>query len=198
METKVQNQVAEKEVKNVTDNNKTEKMNNKIIDFSSVLGKKEVAKNAVVDQQVVNDLFNAFMSIPSSVEVKFKNDDGYLKMIVVMTHREKFSHSYETYADAKLVEAMIDSMGEGKIGCLKGYNANEHPLEVSEVDPRIDIFTQFINSPLKCYFENDFVTKNGNRYVCATFNISYHKQIKFCLKRTEEIESIINNAVNAA
>ena len=63
METKVQNQVAEKEVKNVTDNNKTEKMNNKNIDFSSVLGKKEVAKNAVVDQQVVNDLFNAFMSI---------------------------------------------------------------------------------------------------------------------------------------
>ena len=62
----------------------------------------------------------------------------------------------------------------------------------------MDIFTQFINSPLKCYFENDFVTKNGNRYVCVTFNISYHKQIKFCLKRTEEIESIINNAVNAA
>lgn len=193
------NQVVENEVKNTTNNNtNAEKMNNNIIDFPSVLGKKKVTNNAVVDQQVVNDLFNAFMSIPSSVEVKFKNDDGYLKMIVGMTHREKFYHGYETYADAKLVEAMIDSMGEGKIGCLKGYNANEHPLEVSEVDPRIDIFTQFINSPLKCYFENDFVTKNGNRYVCATFNISYHKQIKFCLKRTEEIESIINNAVNAA
>lgn len=197
MKNNTQNQVVENEVKNVTNTN-VEKMNNNIIDFQSVLGEKKVTKNVVVDQQVVNDLFNAFMSIPSSVEVKFKNDDGCLKMIVGMIHREKFSHSYETYADAKLVEAMIDSMREGKIGCLKGYNANEHPLEVSEVDPRIDLFRQFINSPLRCYFENDFIAKNGDRYICATFNVSYRKQIKFCLKRTEEIESIINNAFNAA
>lgn len=68
------NQVVENEVKNTTNNNtNAEKMNNNIIDFPSVLGKKKVTNNAVVDQQVVNDLFNAFMSIPSSVEVKFKN-----------------------------------------------------------------------------------------------------------------------------
>lgn len=194
METKVQNKVVEKEVKNVTNN--TVKMNN-VIDFSNVLGEKEVAQNAKVDQKVVTDLFNAFMVIPQEVIVRFSNENGYLKMIVNMNHREKFFRKYETYADGKLVETMIGAMS-GKIGLLNGYNAEEHPLEATEVDPRIDLFRQFINSTLRCHFENDFIAKNGDRYICATFNISYRKQVKFCLKRTEEIESIINNAVNAA
>ena len=77
---------------------------NNIIDFSSVCGEGTVAQTATVDQKVVNDLFNAFMTIPSEVVVKFRNEDGYLKMVVNMNHREKFFRSYETLADAKLVE----------------------------------------------------------------------------------------------
>lgn len=187
--------VVEKEVKNQVNNNKN--MNN-IIDFASVCGEGTVAQTATVDQQVVNDLFNAFMTIPQEVVVKFRNDNGYLKMAVNMNHRDKFFRSYETFADGKLVENMIGAMRGDRIASLEIYKAEEHPLEASEVDPRIDLFRQFINSPLRCHFDADFIAGNGDRYVSATFNISYRKQIKFCLKRTEEIESIINEAVKAA
>ena len=195
MERKEMTPAVENEVKNPVENNKN--MNN-IIDFASVCGEGTVAQTATVDQQVVNDLFNAFMTIPQEVVVKFRNDNGYLKMVVNMNHREKFFRSYETYADAKLVENMIGAMRGDRIASLETYKVEEHLLEASEVDPRIDLFRQFINSPLRCHFDADFIAGNGDRYVSATFNISYRKQIKFCLKRTEEIESIINEAVKAA
>ena len=199
METKKMTPVVKNEENNEVNNqvNNNEKMNNRI-DFASVWGEGTVTQTATVDQQVVNDLFNGFMTIPSSVVVKFRNENGYLKMIVNMVHREKFFRSYETYADGKLVENMIGSMRGDRIASLEIYKAEEHPLEVSEADPRIDIFRQFINSPLRCHFDADFIAGNGDRYVSATFNISYRKQIKFCLKRTEEIEAIINEAIKAA
>lgn len=177
--------------------NTTNTMND-FIDFSSVLGEGAVAKTATVDQKVVNDLFNAFMEIPQEVVVSFKNEDGFLRMVVKMNHREKFFRRYETYADAKLVEYMIGAMRGLISGAFRTYNSEEHPLEASETDPRIELFKQFIHSPLRCRFDADFVAGNGDRYVLATFNISYRKQVKFCLKRTEEVEAIINEAIQAA
>ena len=171
---------------------------NHIINFTNVWSEAEVTRTASVHQEVVKDLFNAFMAIPQEVIVTFKNEGGFLKMVVKMNHRDKFYRTFETYADAKLVESMIGAMRGDRIGALEVYKTEEHPLEASEVDPRLDIFTQFINSPLRCRFEADFLAGNGDRYVLATFNIAYRKQIKFCLKRTEEVEAIINNAIQAA
>ena len=182
---------------NQVNNSNTNFMNN-IIDFSNVWGEGAVAHTAIIDQQVVKDLFNAFMAIPQEVIVTFKNEGGFLKMVVKMNHRDKFYRTFETYADAKLVESMIGAMRGDRIGALEVYKTEDHPLEASEVDPRLDIFTQFINSPLRCRFEVDFLAGNGDRYVLATFNIAYRKQIKFCLKRTEEVEAIINEAIQAA
>ena len=179
--------------------NKTiSEMKNNIIDFSSVWGEAAVAATAKVDPQVVNDLFHAFMEIPPEVVVTFKNEDGFLKMVVKMNHREKFFRKYETCADAKLVEYMLGAMRGTMVGALEAYKAEEHTLEASETDPRIELFRQFINSPLRCRFDADFIAGNGDRYVSATFNIAYRKQVKFCLKRTEEIEGIISDALKAA
>lgn len=187
-------------VNNVNNSNSTNSDNtmNNIIDFASVWGEDTVTATAKVDHQVVNDLFHAFMEIPQEVVVKFRNEDGFLKMVVKMNHREKFFRTYETYADAKLVEYMLGAMRGTMVGALEAYKAEEHPLEAAEVDPRIELFRQFIHSPLRCRFDSDFVTKNSDRYLCATFNIGYRKVVKFCLKRTEEVEAIINEAIKAA
>ena len=192
------NEIADNPVvaNNVNNLNKKEMKN--IIDFTNVLGEAVVAHTATVDQKVVKDLFNAFMEIPQEVSVRFKNEDGFLKMVVNMNHREKFLRTYETCADAKLVECMLGAMRGDKIASLDAYNAEEHPLEASDVDPRIELFRQFINSPMRCRFDADLVTKKGDRYLCATFNIGYRKMIKFYLKRTEEVEGIISNAIQAA
>ena len=171
---------------------------NNTINFASVWGEAEVTATAKVDQQVVNDLFHAFMEIPQEVVVSFKNEDGFLRMVVKTNHREKFFRIYETLADAKLVEYMLVAMRGTMVGALEAYKAEEHPLEASETDPRIELFRQFIQSPLKCRFDSDFIAGNGDRYVSATFTIGYRKQVKFCLKRTEEVESIISDAVKAA
>lgn len=196
MSTKQNNPSKEKQLSNTTNN----KVDNMIynMNLESVCGEEVVAQTTAVDQQVVKDLFNAFMNLPSSVIVKFRNENGYLKMVVNMTHREKFISNYETFADGKLVENMVGSMNGTKVASLEAYKADEHTLEASETDPRIDIFRQFINSPLSCRFDADFITGNGDRYICATFRIGYRKEIKFCLKRTEEIEAIINEAMKAA
>ena len=190
----INNPVVANEANNSNSNNN---MNN-IINFSNVWGEGTVAHRATVDQQVVNDLFHAFMEIPQEVVVKFRNEDGFLKMVVKMNHREKFFRTYETYADAKLVEYMLGAMRGTMVGALEAYKAEEHPLEATEVDPRIELFRQFINSPLRCRFDSDFVAGNGDRYVSATFTIAYRKQIKFCLKRTDELETIISDALKAA
>ena len=182
---------------NHVNNSNTNIMNN-FIDFGNVMGEAIVTHTATVDEHVVNDLFNAFMEIPQEIVVKFKNEDGFLKMVVKMNHREKFFRTYETFADAKLVEYMLGAMRGTISGALKAYKAEEHPLEASENDPRVEIFRQFINSPLRCRFDADFIAGNGDRYMSATFNIAYRKQVKFCLKRTEEVESIIRDAVKAA
>ena len=184
------------QVNNQVNNSNNKEMNN-TINFSSVLGESAVAHTATVDEKVVNDLFHAFMEIPQEVSVRFKNEDGFLKMLVKMNHRDKFFRSYETFADAKLVECMLGAM-RGPIGLLEGYSTESHTLEASETDPRIEMFRQFINSPLSCRFEADFIAKNGDRYICAYFNMGFRKKIKFCLKRTEEVELIIKEAIKAA
>lgn len=184
-------------VANEANNSNSNNMNN-IINFSNVWGEDTVTATAKVDQQVVNDLFHAFMEIPQEVVVSFKNEDGFLRMVVKMNHRDKFFRKYETCADAKLVEYMLGAMRGTMVGALEAYKVEEHPLEATEVDPRIELFRQFINSPLRCRFDSDFVAGNGDRYVSATFTIAYRKQIKFCLKRTDELETIISDALKAA
>ena len=195
MANKLMTPAVENEVKNQVNNNK--KMND-IINFANVFGEEAVAETKVVDQQTVKDLFEAFMSIPQEVTVRLKNDKGYLKMTATMNFREKYIRSYETYADAKLVECMLGAMRGNRINSLDLYKAEEHPLEASEVDPRINIFRLFLNSTMRCHFDADLVGKNGDRYMCATFNVSYKQHFKFCLKRTEELETIINEFINAA
>jgi hypothetical protein len=130
--------------------------------------------------------------------VKFRNEDGFLKMVVKMNHREKFFRTYETYADAKLVEYMLGAMRGTMVGALEAYKAEEHPLEATEDDPRIELFRQFVNSPLRCRLDSDFIAGNGDRYMSVTFTIAYRKQVKFCLKRTEELEAIFKEAMQAA
>ena len=111
----------------------------------------------------------------------------------------KYSFNYQTYADFMLVEKMLCSMRNPKmVGCLGGYKAEEHPLEASESDPRIELFRQFMNSPFRCRFDKDFTPNPEESYVCATFQVGFRKEFKFCLKRTEEIEAIINKAMKAA
>ena len=65
------------------------------IDFSTVCGEGSVTQTAKIDQQVVNDLLKAFLDIPQEVVVSFKNENGYLKMVIKMNHREKFFRTYE-------------------------------------------------------------------------------------------------------
>lgn len=197
MEAKNNIPAVENQVKNTTNN--IEDMNK--IDFSKVYGEETVAKTTAVNQQEVTRLFKAFISIPSSVEVKFQHIKGYLYMTVQMTFENnyKYTYQYETYADFKLVEKMLCSMANPKmVGCLGGYKAEEHPLEASESDPRIELFRQFMQSKFRCRFDKDFTPNPEESYVCATFQVGFRKEFKFCLKRTEEIETIINEAMKAA
>jgi hypothetical protein len=167
------------------------------IDWSALMGSAAVAQPKIVDPQVVTDMFNSFLSIPTEVNIGFKNEAGYLKMTVSMNFREKFIRNFETYADYKLVTCMVAAMG-GTIPAPEGYLAEEHVLEASDTDPREDLFVQFLNSPYRCHIEPDFVSAKGERYLCASFAPGYRKVVRFCLKRTEELENVIQRFINDA
>jgi hypothetical protein len=77
---------------NQVNNSNTNIMNNYTIDFTSALGEAAVAQTATVDLQVVSDIYNAFMAIPQEGIVRFRYDNGFLKMVVQMNHRDKFFH----------------------------------------------------------------------------------------------------------
>ena len=139
-------------------------------------------------------LFNSFLSIPTEVNVGFKNEAGYLKMTVSMNFREKFIRNFETLADYKLVACTVAAMG-GTIPAPEGYLAEEHILVASDVDPREDLFVQFLNSPYRCHIEPDFVSAKGERFFCASFAPGYRKVVRFCLKYTEKLTAIVNQFI---
>jgi hypothetical protein len=194
----VASQNAKVSVKNEV-SNKVIIMNEKI-DFSRVCGEEAVATTPTIDQVVVNEMFKAFLAMPTSVTVKFKNFRGVLKINVQMYNgSRKFVNNFETNADFKLVEKVMGAMyNEKNIEALNDFNVEEHPLVASETDPRIELFKQMLYSSFRCRFEPDLVVDNGDRYVCASFIIRTNKEFKFYLPRTEEIEEIINNAIQAA
>lgn len=194
----VASQNAKVSVKNEV-SNKVIIMNEKI-DFSRVCGEEAVVTTPTIDQVVVNEMFKAFLAMPTSVTVKFKNFRGVLKINVQMYNgSRKFVNNFETNADFKLVEKVMGAMyNEKNIEALNDFNVEEHPLVASETDPRIELFKQMLYSSFRCRFEPDLVVDNGDRYVCASFIIRTNKEFKFYLPRTEEIEEIINNAIQAA
>lgn len=173
--------------------NNIEKMKQEI-DWSALMGSTAVAQPKTIDPQVVTDIFTSFLSIPTEVNVGFKNEAGYLKMTVSMNFREKFIRNFETLADYKLVACTVAAMG-GTIPAPEGYLAEEHKLEVSDVDPREDLFVQFLNSPFRCHIEPDFVSAKGERFFCASFAPGYRKVVRFCLKRTPNLEEIIKTSI---
>lgn len=173
--------------------NNIEKMKQEI-DWSALMGSTAVAQPKTIDPQVVTDIFTSFLSIPTEVNVSFKNEAGYLKMTVSMNFREKFIRNFETLADYKLVACTVAAMG-GTIPAPEGYLAEEHKLEASDVDPREDLFVQFLNSPFRCHIEPDFVSAKGERFFCASFAPGYRKVVRFCLKRTPNLEEIIKTSI---
>ena len=185
--------VANDATRNKFDNN-IENMKQEI-DWSALMGNTNATQSKKVDLQVVTDIFNSFLSIPTGVNVGFKNDEGYLKMTVSMNFREKFIRNFETYADYKLVTSIVAAM-HGTIPAPEGYLAEEHILEGLDTDPREDLFVQFLNSPFRCHIEPDFVSAKGERFFCASFAPSHRKVVRFCLKRTEKLEEIIKEFIN--
>ena len=172
------------------------------INFENVFSEEVVAQNvAAVEQQVVTELYNAFAKNPSSVVVKFQNARGVLNMNVQMSYADnnKYVYNYQTYADSALVEVMLCVMNSpAKVNLLAEYKADEHVLKPSESDPRNDLFHQFMASKIRCTFDKDYQPNAEESYVCATFHVANKKEVKFCLKRTNEIEAIINEAIHTA
>ena len=92
----------------------------------------------------------------------------------------------------------VERFCPAKVNLLAEYKADEHVLKPSESDPRSDLFRQFMASKIRCTFDKDYQPNAEESYVCATFHVANKKEVKFCLKRTEEIEAIINEAIQAA
>ena len=58
----------------------------------------------------------------------------------------------------------------------------------------MELFKQYINSTMRGYIEADWYNNSGERYRCVRFSSTFNGNVKFCMKATDEVNSLICEA----
>lgn len=149
-----------------------------------------------VSANFVAELSNAFRVFPPKATMRFKQDFcGRLVIAITVTYDNGKVQSIEGFGDADLIPAIILAMGRD-LRVLGEYKPEEHQVEVAVdgEDLVAEILHQYLNQTTQCYIEKDWVSPKGERYRKVTFTPAYNKNIKFCLKATDEINNMIAEA----
>lgn len=154
------------------------------------------AANNKVSAEFVNELKEAFRMFPPKADMRFKQSpDGQLIISVTVTYERGMVQHFEGVGDADLISAILLAMGRVIKG-LSEYKAEEHEVETAQEgeDLVMEIFKQYINSATRSYIETDWLSNKGERYRCIRFTPSFNMNVKFCLKATDEVNNLINEA----
>lgn len=150
--------------------------------------------NNNVSAKFVNELKEAFRMFPPKADMRFKQSpNGQLIISVTVTYERGTVQHFEDTGDADLISAILLAMGR-MIEGLSEYKAEEHEVDIAQEgeDLVMEIFKQYINSTTRSYIETDWFSNKGERYRCIRFTPSFNKNVKFCLKATDEVNNLIN------
>ena len=169
----------------------------KRINFTPIVGTEAAsAASSKVETLFVSELRSVFELLPKNVTMRFKQDrSGRLIIALTIKYRTDKVQTLEGFGDADLIAAISAAMVQ-KYDLLHNYNAEDHDVEVAVDGENLvfEIFSRYINATTHCYIEPDWVSPNGVHYRCVTFSPSYNRQIKFCLKATDEVNHLIIEA----
>ena len=135
---------------------------------------KNVAENTKVSAAFVQELKEAFLMFPVRTDMRFKQSSkGELIISVTVVYATGMTQHFEGAGDADLISAIHFGMAK-IINGLHDYKAEEHEM--------------------RGYIEADWYNNSGERYRCVRFTSTFNGNVKFCMKATDEVNSLICEA----
>ncbi|MEY8685209.1 hypothetical protein AB9N12_03380 [Bacteroides sp. AN502(2024)] len=170
----------------------------KNIKFSEELNNKveNIVENTKVSAEFVQALKEAFLMFPVKTDMRFKQSSkGELVISVTVVYSSGMTQHFEGAGDADLISAI--HLGMAKIiNGLHDYKAEEHEVETAKEGESLmmELFKQYMNSTMRGYIEADWYSNSGERYRCVRFSSTFNGNVKFCMKATDEVNSLIREA----
>lgn len=153
------------------------------------------SNNAMVSEEFISNVKKQLTgNHPSSIT--FRRVGKQLQIEVTTINSSKSSLSTKSYADAKLIDAVID-YAIGKSTAFDNFKAEEHEVKASETDERIELLQDFLNSNYRFRQTDDFVTNRNEHYMNLEFVLNSNVIVRFCLKRDGTLEDMVNKAILA-
>lgn len=155
-----------------------------------------VVDNNKVSAEFVQALKEAFLMFPTKTNMSFKqSNSGQLIISVTVTYSNGTKQHLEGAGDTELISAIHNGMAK-IIDDLSAYKAEEHEVEIANNGENLvlELFKQYIKSPIRGYIETDWYTNKGERYRCMRFTSTFNGNVKFCLKATDEVNNLISEA----
>lgn len=151
--------------------------------------------NTKVNAGFVQALKEAFLMFPTKTDMRFKQSCGQLIIAVTVTYRTGIVQHFEGAGDTDLISAIHKGMAK-IINDLSAYKAEEHEVEIANNGENLvlELFKQYIQSPMRGYIETDWYNNKGERYRCMRFTSTFNGNVRFCLKATDEVNGLINEA----
>lgn len=170
----------------------------KNIKFSEVLNSemKNTVENSKVSAEFVQALKEAFLMFPIKTDMCFKQSSkGELIISVTVVYATGMTQHFEGAGDADLISAIHFGMAK-IINGLHDYKAEEHEIETAKEGENLvmELFKQYMNSTMRGYIQADWFNSKGERYRCVRFSPTFNGYVKFCMKATDEVNSLIREA----
>ena len=84
-----------------------------------------------------------------------------------------------------------------RLGLIKRvivYKLDRISRSIVDFAKLMELFKQYINSTMRGYIEADWYNNGGERYRCVRFSSTFNGNVKFCMKATDEVNSLICEA----
>lgn len=153
-----------------------------------------VVDNNKVNAEFVQALKEAFLMFPTKTNMSFKQSNtGQLIISVTVTYSNGTKQHLEGAGDTELISAIHNGMAK-IIDDLSAYKAEEHEVEIANNGENLvlELFKQYIKSPIRGYIETDWYSNKEERYRCMRFTSTFNGNVRFCLKATDEVNSLIH------
>ena len=84
-----------------------------------------------------------------------------------------------------------------RLGLIKRvivYKLDRISRSIVDFAKLMELFKQYMNSTMRGYIEADWYNNSGERYRCVRFSSTFNGNVKFCMKATDEVNSLICEA----
>ena len=131
---------------------------------------------------------------PWAITLSFKFKDEALITNIELSFQHNMKFKFRSFATNELIQVLITTLSTDNTEELNTYLNSEDFGNIITTDEREDFFKQFLNSECKGIIRPDFITDNGNRYICVDFELAQRRIIKFCLPKNINIQMALRDA----